>query len=206
MVTAFKKKPMCTVPVSLRIAYPVFVLPGALNSFAEETGRALANAVLRSSLEYGTVGPVFVIDGSGLLDMSETITDVMFGKGYLTPRAATEHVFTNTASMEGVTVIGEGLETTEGRAVPLFLEINTASVHEILPLLSLPSAGVGVVVKCDSFEVMATFMAQTRDCVSCFVFAIDEDEPLSKLVRALFAGDNDWCVMTQNLPAMLEKL
>lgn len=163
---------------------PVFILPGALNACAEEAGRALVELLLA---ERAMPGPVFVIDGDGLVDLRETIAESMHGRAFASERpwrAAQLAQQADLLRLDGCSVIGEGLATDAAMAAPLFVEMTGASLAAGAP--PPPGAGRrGVLVRCrDALELLTLAAAYAR-APACYVQAGGEDAPLAKSLALL---------------------
>lgn len=166
-------------------AYPVFILPGALNACAEEAGRALVELLLA---EEAMPGPVFVVDGDGLVDLRETIAESMHGRAFASERpwrAAELAQQAGLLRLSGCNVIGEGLATDAAMAAPLFVEMAGASLPAGVPARPLAAGRLGVLVRCrDALELLTLAAAYAR-APACYVQASGEDAPLVKLLAAL---------------------
>lgn len=160
-------------------AHPVFILPGALNACAEEVGRALVELLLHKPGEGGMPGPVFVVDGDGLVDLRETITESMHGRMF-----APGHPWrTRQASPpgRGCRVVGEGLAADVGRASPLFVEMDGESLSA-----APPGAGqLGMLVRCRDAMELLTLASRCAAAPACYVHAGSDDAPLATLLARL---------------------
>jgi len=160
-------------------AYPVFILPGALNACAEEVGRALAELLLHGPPAGAMPGPVFVIDGGGLVDLRETIADSMHGRMFA-PGHPWRTREAGSARPGRWRIVGEGLAADAGRATPLFVEVDGAG------LAAPPDAGpLGMLVRCRDPIELLTLASGCAGASGCYVHAGLDDAPLAAALARL---------------------
>ncbi|NYE59417.1 hypothetical protein FHW58_000569 [Duganella sp. 1224] len=158
-------------------ANPVFILPAALNACAEDAGRAVVERLLRLPAS-GAPGPVVVIDGDGMTDLRESISEHMQGRGTPVPGGAPDLGL----PAQHYNVIGEG----RAPAAPLFVEIDDTGAAGV-PLPQPVAGRLGILIRCRDAKEMLSVAARYAGAAAAYVQAADDDAPLAELLRALLA-------------------
>lgn len=169
-------------------AQPVFILPGALNACAEDVGQALVELLLQTSKKNGVPGPVFVIDGAGLVDLRETIAEKMHNRAFLLEEQLSPPDFVQRANLlhqNGWSVIGEGTATAPTLASPLFVEVDGDQLLNGSPASLRVPFRLGILVACRDSRALLTFASHYDGTSLCFVQAHADDSSLTKLVSEL---------------------
>ncbi|TFW25561.1 hypothetical protein [Duganella callida] len=182
-------------------AHPVFILPAALNACAEDAGRALVAALLRPG-GVGAVGPAFVIDGDGLVDLVETITDAMDGQEDRGAATSAAPQLAALLTQPATSIIGEIRRRDGAQPAALYLEIDGAALSDMAALLSVASHGTGLLVRCGDFQCMANLAAMCVGTGAVYLHAAAEDALLARLLASIFpAAPGLLTISSRALPA-----
>ncbi|MYM68441.1 hypothetical protein GTP45_16615 [Pseudoduganella sp. FT55W] len=175
---------------------PVFILPEALNSCAEDAARAIVDLLLNPPIPGLVIGPVFVLDGTGIVDLRESYTECMHGRSFAGAFAASS-ACQESAVLAGGAVIGEGLPLADGMATPLMIEVDgDTALDPGLPT----TASTGFMVACSDARMMLSLAARHAGAPACYVQAREEDMPLARLLGAVLRDNGSHLKISSTAP------
>jgi len=168
--------------------YPVIILPGALNERAEDSGRALVEMVFSARMKTLTTVSVFVVEGNGLVDLRETIAELMHGRSFSVGHPWNSLMVAPPlllAEQPNLNVIGEGVASGPGLTLPLFVEVDARNWASILSEQSSSSDRLGILVRCQNTEALLTCASQHVRSGSCYLHIHEDDGALANLLGTL---------------------
>lgn len=168
--------------------YPVIILPGALNERAEDSGRALVEMVFSARIKKRTAVSVFVVEGNGLVDLRETIAELMHGRSFSVGHPWNSLTLSPSplfAEQPNLNVIGEGVASSPGSTLPLFVEVDACSWASILSEQNSSLDRLGILVRCQNTETLLTCASQHVRSGTCYLHIHEEDSALANLLGTL---------------------
>ncbi|SEN50000.1 hypothetical protein SAMN05428959_102153 [Duganella sp. CF517] len=162
---------------------PVFILPDALNARAEDAAAAIVALLLAPPPPGLVIGPLFIIDGHGMVDLRESFAERLHGRRFAAEVDA-DSAYQSAIDLAGGQVVGEGSPRAAGMAAPLMIEIGG---HTALASDLPASRGAGLLVACADAQMMLSLALRHGRGRACYVQADSGDMPLARLLGALLA-------------------